>query len=85
MNDNKIEKLCSDNEDNWLSKYSLFVGRIDGVPVYINFSSAFVFILIAWTLSSTILPNNYPGLVPIDLYNNRNSMCINFTIFNFAS
>jgi Zn-dependent protease len=63
MNDNKIDKLSSDNEDNWLSRYSLFVGRIDGVPIYLNFSSAFVFVLIAWTLSSTILPNNYPGLV----------------------
>ena len=63
MNDNKFDKLSSDNEDNWLSRYSLFVGRIDGVPIYLNFSSALVFILIAWTLSSTILPNNYPGLV----------------------
>ena len=64
MNDNRNEKLRSDiNEESWISRYSLFVGRIDGVPVYINFSSAFIFILIAWTLSSTILPNNYPGLV----------------------
>lgn len=64
MNDNKIEKLRSEiNDESWISKYSLFVGRIDGVPVYINFSSAFIFILIAWTLSSTILPNSYPGLV----------------------
>jgi Zn-dependent protease len=64
MNDNRNEKLRSDiNEESWISRYSLFVGRVDGVPVYINFSSAFIFILIAWTLSSTILPNNYPGLV----------------------
>lgn len=63
MNDNKFDKLSSDNEDNWLSRYSLYIGRIDGVPIYLNFSSAFVFVLIAWTLSSTILPNSYPGLV----------------------
>ena len=64
MTDNSSENLRSDyNKESWISKYSLFVGRIDGVPVYINFSSALIFILIAWTLSSTILPNNYPGLV----------------------
>src|SRR6059036_95325 len=64
MNDNRNDKLRSDIiEESWISRYSLFVGRVDGVPVYINFSSAFIFILIAWTLSSTILPNNYPGLV----------------------
>ena len=58
------EKFRSDtNEESWISRYSLPVGRITGVPIYINFSSAFIVILIAWTLSSTILPNNYPGLV----------------------
>jgi hypothetical protein len=64
MNDNKTENvLSSGNKESWISRYSIFVGRIDGVPVYINFSFAFVFILITWTLSSTILPNIYPGLV----------------------
>jgi Zn-dependent protease len=64
MNDNKTENVrSSGNKESWISRYSIFVGRIDGVPVYINFSFAFVFILITWTLSSTILPNIYPGLV----------------------
>ena len=64
MADSRNEKFRSDtNEESWLSRYSLLVGRVAGVPVYINFSSAFIVILIAWTLSSTILPNNYPGLV----------------------
>ena len=64
MNDNKIEKLCSDiNKKSWICKYSIFVGRIDRVPIHIHFTFALAFILITWTLSSTILPNNYPGLV----------------------
>jgi len=64
MNDNKTENVrSSGNKESWISRYSIFVGIIDGVPVYINFSFAFVFILITWTLSSTILPNIYPGLV----------------------
>jgi len=64
MADSKNQKFLSDtNEESWISRYSISVGRVAGVPVYLNFSSAFIFILIAWTLSSTILPNNYPGLV----------------------
>jgi len=64
MNDNKIERLCSDiNKKSWISRYSIFIGRIDGVPIHIHFTFALAFILITWTLSSTILPNNYPGLV----------------------
>src|SRR5215510_5479913 len=64
MADSGNEKFLSDtNEESWISRYSISVGRVAGVPVYLNFSSAFIFILIAWTLSSTILPNNYPGLV----------------------
>jgi len=64
MNDNKTEEVRSTiNKESWISRYSIFVGRINEVPIYINFSFAFVFILIAWTLSSTILPTIYPGLV----------------------
>jgi len=64
MNDNKTEEVHSTvNKESWISRYSIFVGRINAVPIYINFSFAFVFILITWTLSSTILPTIYPGLV----------------------
>jgi len=64
MNDNKTEEVRSTvNKESWISRYSIFVGRINAVPIYINFSFAFVFILITWTLSSTILPTIYPGLV----------------------
>ncbi len=63
MNDNKTEELRSIlNKESWISRYSIFVGRINGVPICINFSFAFVFILITWTLSSTILPTIYPSL-----------------------
>lgn len=64
MNDNKTEEVRSTiNKESWISRYSIFVGRINAVPIYINFSFAFVFTLITWTLSSTILPTIYPGLV----------------------
>lgn len=64
MADSRNEKSRSETkEESWISRYSLLVGRVAGVPVYLNFSSAFIVIFIAWTLSSTILPNNYPGLL----------------------
>jgi Zn-dependent protease len=64
MNDNKTEEVRSTvNKDSWISRYSIFVGRINAVPIYINFSFAFVFILNTWALSSAILPDDCPGLV----------------------
>lgn len=63
MNSKIIQKLRSIfTVKNLISRYSLFVGRIDGVPIYINFSFAFTFLLITWILSDSILPTIYPGI-----------------------
>jgi len=43
LSGNKAKKLETDFEkEYWILKYSIFVGQIAEVPVYINFSFAFV-------------------------------------------
>jgi len=63
MNNNEVEKISSDTDKKgWIYRYSLFIGRIAGVPISIHFSFALIFTLIAWTLSYKFFPVYYPGL-----------------------
>lgn len=41
-------------------RYSVFLGKVGGVPINIHFSFAIIFTLIVWTLSSTFFPFYYP-------------------------
>jgi Zn-dependent protease/predicted transcriptional regulator len=41
---------------------SISLGRIMGIPIRIHYTLWFVFILIAWTLASDYMPQQYPGL-----------------------
>jgi Zn-dependent protease len=68
MNNSEIEKSSADTErGGWIDRYSLFIGKIGGVPVSIHFSFALVFTLITWTLSYNFFPVYYPGL-PLSAY-----------------
>lgn len=68
MNNSEVEKLSSDTDrKDWIYRYSLFIGKIGGVPVRIHFSFALIFTLITWTLSYKFFPIYYPGL-PISAY-----------------
>ena len=69
MNDSNVEKLGSTDADkeNWIYRYSLFVGKIGGVPISIHFSFALIFALITWTLSYKFFPAYYPSL-PLTSY-----------------
>ena len=40
---------------------TLQLGRIFGVNIRIHFSWIFIFALVAWSLATSFLPNNYPG------------------------
>lgn len=61
MNNSEIVRGETDKKS-WISRYSIFVGKIGGVPINIHFSFALIFTLIAWTLSYTFFPVYYPGL-----------------------
>ena len=37
------------------------VGRLFGIDLKVHFSWIFVFILVAWTLAVSFLPDGYPG------------------------
>ena len=64
MNYSEIEEKLGSETDkkSWISRYSLFVCKIGEVPIYIHFSFALIFVLIAWSLSYTFFPFYYPGL-----------------------
>ena len=64
MNNSEIEEKLGSETDkkSWISRYSLFVCKIGEVPIYIHFSFALIFVLIAWSLSYTFFPIYYPGL-----------------------
>lgn len=64
MNNSEIEEKLGSETDkkSWISRYSLFICKIGEVPIYIHFSFALIFVLIAWSLSYTFFPFYYPGL-----------------------
>jgi Zn-dependent protease len=63
MNNNEVEKSSIDTEKkDWIYRYSLFIGKIGGVPISIHFSFALIFTLITWTLSYNFFPIYYPEL-----------------------
>ena len=64
MNNSEIEEKLGNEIDkkSWISRYSMFVCKIGEVPIYIHFSFALIFTLIAWSLSYTFFPVYYPGL-----------------------
>jgi len=41
---------------------SVTLGRIMGIPIRIHYTLWFVFVLIAWTVASVVMPQEYPGL-----------------------
>jgi Zn-dependent protease len=66
MNTTDINRLGNTptDEKDWISRYSLFVGKIGGIPINIHFSFAIIFILITYSLSNVFFPRTYPGLAP---------------------
>ena len=64
MNNSEIEEKLGKEIDkkSRISRYSMFVCKIGEVPIYIHFSFALIFTLIAWSLSYTFFPVYYPGL-----------------------
>jgi Zn-dependent protease len=58
-----VERSSIDGDkENWINRYSLFIGKLGGVPISIHFSFAVVFALITWTLSYNFFPIYYPEL-----------------------
>ena len=67
MNNGGLEEKRHDtNKKSSIFRYSIFVGRIGGVPINIHFSFALIFSLIVWTLSYTFFPFYYPGLAQLN-------------------
>jgi Zn-dependent protease len=60
LNNDKVEK--NNDRKSSIFQYSIFIGRIGGVPINIHFSFALIFSLIVWTLSYTFFPFYHPGL-----------------------
>ena len=68
MNNSEVEKSSVGTErKDWIYRYSLFIGKIGGVPISIHFSFALIFTLITWTLSYSFFPAFYPNL-PLTSY-----------------
>ena len=67
MNYPNIERLGDTPSDkkNWITRYSFFVGKAGGIPIYIHFSFALIFFLISYSLSIVFFPRTYPGLEPM--------------------
>jgi Zn-dependent protease len=67
MTSPNIERLGDTPSDkkNWITRYSFFVGKAGGIPIYIHFSFALIFFLITYSLSIVFFPRTYPGLEPI--------------------